>query len=226
MIDPKDDGAVIFEESPIRSVDFAPRVVRSGHRGSFSAAALVVALAGLIGLGLFAGRAGFETGPEAVTVPEAAAASGPSASEPSSGWGFAVHPSPSPASGSRVPTWPPSRGFVYVGGVVDLRSPVPSTVDQHLTSIDVEGTVLVRAARIDITLQSGSARIIDRTSIDVRDLDGGVRPVRAPTFMTSFDLPAPRTGETLWVVVTAYDESGAPIGATRRPIFTGRQPGA
>ena len=43
--------------------------------------------------------------------------------------------------------------------------------------------------------------------------------------MTSFALPAPRTGETLWVVVTAYDESGAPIGATRRPIFTGRQPG-
>ena len=220
MIDPKDDGAVIFEESPVRSVDFAPRVVRSGHRGGFTAAALAAALAGVVGVGLFADRTRVEAGPEA------AAASGPAAVESAPTWGAAVNQGPGSAPGSRVPTWPPSRGFVYLGGVIDLRSPVPSTVDQHLTSIDVEGTVLVRAARIDITLQSGSARIIDRTSIDVRDLDGGVRPVRAPTFMTSFDLPAPRTGETLWVVVTAYDESGAPIGATRRPIFTGRQPGA
>ena len=219
MIDPKDDGAVIFEESPVRSVDFAPRVVRSGHRGGFTAVALAAVLAGVVGLGLFADRTGLEAGPEA------AAASGPAAEEPDAPWSFATHPTPNPAPGSRVPTWPPSRGFVYLGGVIDLRSPVPSTVDQHLTSIDVEGTVLVRAARIDITLQSGSARIIDRTSIDVRDPDGGVRPVRAPTFMTSFPLPVPRTGETLWVVVTAYDESGAPIGATRRPIFSGRQPG-
>lgn len=222
MIDPLDDGAVIYDESPIDSVDFAPRVVRSGRRGGLTAAALVGILAGFIGLGLFAGRTGVDPGPAA------AAASGPTVGEgaPATPWSFAVHPSPSLAPGSRVPTWPPSGGFVYLGGIIDLRSPVPSTVDQHLTAIDVEGTVLVRAARIDITLRSGGSRIIDRASIDVRDPDGGIRPVRAAKFMTSFAFPEPPAGETLWVVVTAYDEAGASIGATRRPIFTARQPGA
>ena len=221
-IDPRDEGAVIYEESPLESVDFAPRIVGTGRRGGLTAAALAVTLAGIVGLGVLAGRSGLESGPEA------AAASDPAASELRPISGTAVFPSPRVIGGpgSRVPTWPPSRGFVYVGGVVDLRSPVPSTVDQNLTSIDVEGTVLVRAARIDVTLRSGASQIIDRTSIDVRDPDGGIRPVRAPRFMTSFDLPAPPTGETLWVLVTAYDEAGAQIGATRRPIYTGRQPGA
>ena len=220
MIDPRDDGAVIYEESPLDSVDFTPRIVRSGQRGGLVAAALAITLVGLVGLGVLAGRNEVGSGPEA------AVASGPAAVESAPTLGAAVNEGPSGASGSRVPTWPPSRGFVYLGGVIDLRSPVPSTVDENLTSIDVEGTVLVRAARIDVTLRSGSTRIIDRTSIDVRDPDGGIRPVRAPTFMTSFDLPAPRTGETLWVLVTAYNEAGAQIGAARRPIFTGRRPGA
>ena len=177
-------------------------------------------VAGLIGLGAFASRTGL--GSE----PGAAAASGTAAVESARNWdGALAVPLVSGAPGSRVPTWLPSRGFVYLGGVIDLRSPVPSTVDEHLSSIDVEGTVLVRAARIDITLRSGSTRIIDRASIDVRDPDGGIRPVRAPTFMTSIDLPAPRTGESLWVVVTAYNDSGVQIGAARRSLFSGRQPG-
>ena len=220
MIDPRDDGAVIYEESPVESVDFAPRVVRSGQRGGLVASALVVTLAGLVGFGVLAGRHERDSGPEA------AAASSPAATESGPAGGAAATPLVTGAPGSRVPTWPPSRGFVYLGGVIDLRSPVPSTVDLNLTSIDVEGTVLVRAARIDIALRSGGSQVIDRTSIDVSDPDGGIRPVRAPTFMTSFDLPRPRTGETLWVMVTAYNESGAQIGGARRPIFTGRQPGA
>ncbi len=220
MIDPRDDGAVIYEESPLDSVDFTPRIVRSGQRGGLVAAALAITLVGLVGFGVLAGRNEVGSGPEA------AVASGLAAVESAPTWGAAVSPVPSGAPGSRAPTWPPSRGFVYLGGIIDLRWPVPSAVDENLTSIDVEGTVLVRAARIDITLRSGSTRIIDRTSIDVHDPDGGIRPVRAPTFMTSFDLPAPRTGETLWVLVTAYNEEGAQIGAARRPIFTGRQPGA
>lgn len=220
MIDPRDDGAVIYEESPVDSVDFTPRIVRTGRRGGLTAAVLAVTLAGIVGLGVLAGGNGLDSGPNG------AAASSPAATEPGPVWGIAVVPVPSRAPGSRVPTWPPSRGFVYLGGVIDLRSPVPSTVDVNLTSINVEGTVLVRAARIDIALRSGSTRILDRTSIDVSDPDGGIRPVRTPTFMTSFDIPAPPTGETLWVVVTAYNDSGVQIGATRRPLFTGRQPGA
>ncbi|MEO8468441.1 MAG: hypothetical protein ABI573_02100 [Chloroflexota bacterium] len=220
MSDPRDDGAVIYEESPLDSVDFTPRIVRTGRRGGLMAAALAVTLAGIVGVGVLAGRSGLESGPEA------AAASTPAATVSSSVSVAAPTPLVTGAPGSRVPTWPPSRGFVYLGGVIDLRSPVPSTVDLNLASINVEGTVLVRAARIDIALRSGSTRIIDRTSIDVRDPDGGIRPVRAPTFMTSFDLPEPRTGETLWVVVTAYNDSGVQIGAARRPLVTGRQPGA
>ena len=220
MIDPRDDGAVMYEGSALDSVDFAPQIVRSSHRGGLVTVALAITLAGLIGLGMLAGEGG--TG----TAPDVATASRPRTTDPEASPDAAANPEPSQRPGARVPTWPPSRGFVYLGGVIDLRSPVPSTVDLNLTSIDVEGTVLVRAARIDITLRSGSTRIIDRTSIDVRDPDGGIRPVRAPTFMASFDLPAPRTGETLWVVVTAYNDSGAQIGAARRPLFTGRQPGA
>lgn len=220
MIDPRDDDAVIYEESPLDSVDFTPRIVRAEQRGGLVAAALAITLTGLVGLGVLADKS------RAEPAPDAAAASNPGTTAPAASPGAAVNQRPSDAPGSRVQTWPPSRGFVYLGGVIDLRSPVPSTVDQNLTSIDVEGTVLVRAARVDITLRSGSTRIIDRASIDVRDPDGGIRPVRAPTFMTSFSLPAPRTGETLWVLVTAYNESGAQIGAARRPIFTGRLPGA
>lgn len=218
-IDPRDDGAVIYDDSPLESVDFAPRTVRSGHRGGVVAVALALVLVSLVGLGVLTGV------PATPQSAELAAASG-AGTPPEAIGDQPVNPGPTGAPGSRVPTWPPSRGFVYLGGVIDLRSPVPSTVDQRLTSIDVEGTVLVRAARLDIALRSGPTRVIDRTSIDVHDPDGGIRPVRAPTFMTSFDIPAPRTGESLWVVVTAYDEAGVQIGATRRPIFTGRQPGA
>ena len=192
------DGLPDFEEAPLRAVDFAPRTLQPpGRRGPFVARAWIVGLAALVGVGVLAGTPASDDGKVLGVDGEVRAA-------------LAATDAPSPA---RVP--------VAVTDVVDLESPAPARVEVTTARVQVLGSVLVHAARVEIALEARGNRVIDHASVDTSDPDGGIRPDRAPRFDASFDLPYPRPNGTMWVVVTAYDERGMPLGGTRRPFAVG-----
>ncbi|MBA3876511.1 MAG: hypothetical protein C0498_06180 [Anaerolinea sp.] len=201
------DDLPIFEEAPLREVDFAPRAVGpSSRRGPLIASAWAIGLVALAGVGALAGGAG-EPG-TARGLPPAGAA------EPD-----VAQPATSPSSPQAHQS--PGHGTAVVTDVVDLASPAPARVEITTRRVAVLGSVLVRAARVEIFLEARGNRVLDHVSIDVTDPDGGVRPERAPTFSASFDLPYPRPNGTMWIVVTVYDERGMPLGGTRRPFSVG-----
>lgn len=197
------DDLPAIEEAPPRAVEFAPRALRpGGRRGPVAAAAWALALTSIAAVGLLAG--------EPPAVPTPAVADGVSADA-------AVE-----LPGRPVPSLPSTRmGALLLRDVVELRSPAPARVEITTPSVAVEGVVLVRAARVLVYLEARANRVLDRVTVDVSDRDGGVRPERAPTFEASFELPYPRPNGTMWVVVTAYDERGMPLGGTRRPFAVG-----
>jgi hypothetical protein len=90
--------------------------------------------------------------------------------------------------------------------------------DARLT---VFGVVIVHAARVEISVEARNNRVIDSIDVDVSDPDGGIRPTQQPQFEVQFPLPYPRPNGTMWVVVTAYDASGLPLGGERRPFLVG-----
>jgi hypothetical protein len=57
--------------------------------------------------------------------------------------------------------------------------------------------------------------------LDVSNPTDGVREDRQPLFRAQFAIPEPRPNGTMWVVVTAYDASGVPLGGERRPFRVG-----
>lgn len=204
-----DDEPVIFDEAPLDSVDFAPRAVRPGRRSRLAAIAWALSLAGLVGIGLLSGGRILGLAPDAsrpATAHEDEVASLPSAD-----------PARAVADDDRTlsPSATPSRAAEAIEMAVAERR----TTDTRGTVVEVGGTVLVRAARVRITLRDADSQTVDGASFDVSDPDGGIRPVRTPTFMASFDLARRYAGETLWLVVTAYDDAGALVGGTLRPIF-------
>lgn len=205
---PPVDDLPIFEEAPLRAVEFAPRAIRPpSRRGPLIASAWAIGLVALVGVGALAGGVTGEPGSARGPLPVVAAE--PDVAEPDTG--------PS----SPEPHWPPRRVTAVVTDVVDLASPTPARVEITTRRVAVEGSVLVRATRVEIALEARGNRVIDRATVDVSDPNGGVRPVMRPRFSASFDLPYPRPNGTMWVVVTAYDERGMPLGGTRRPFAVG-----
>jgi len=199
-----DDDLAIFDEAPLRSVDFAPRALRPpGRRGSIVAAIWALAIASLVGVGVLASEP-VDGGPPRLAD---AAPSVPSAP-------------PRPDSGL-----PSTRmGALLLRDAIALESPAPERVEITTHRLEVAGTVLVRAARVEIALGVRGRRALDHVSIDVADPNGGIRPAWTPTFSASFELPVPRPSGTMWVVVAAYDERGMPLGAIRRPFIVGPLP--
>ena len=193
-----DHDLPVFEEAPLRAVDFAPRVIRPpGQRGPVIAIIWVVGLAVLVGVVGFAGE---PTSPS---------------SEP-----IAQQPPPQPHANDR-PLPSTRMGALLVRDVVNLESPALARVGITTPSVSVEGSVLVRAARVEIFLEARGNRVIDHATVDTTDPDGGIRPQRSPAFSATFDLPFPRPHGTMWIAVTAYDERGMPLGGTRRPFRVG-----
>jgi hypothetical protein len=111
-------------------------------------------------------------------------------------------------------------GALLLGASIELEYP-PARVEVTTPRLYVAGSMLVHAARVEVALEARGNRVLDHLSVDVSDPDGGVRPVRAPRFSASFDLPNPRPNGTMWVVVTTYDERNMPLGSTRRPFVVG-----
>jgi len=105
--------------------------------------------------------------------------------------------------------------------VIDLQTPAIGPVTLTEPDLTIFGKVLVHAARIEVSLEARNNRVIDTVDVDVSDPDGGVRPRSQPQFEVTFPVPYPRPNGTMWVVVTAYDGRGMPLGGERRPFLVG-----
>ena len=81
--------------------------------------------------------------------------------------------------------------------------------------------MLIDAERVLIALEARANRVLEHAWVDVFDPDGGIRPAKTARFGATFALPNPRPNGTMWVVVTAFDEAGIPLGAIRQPFAVG-----
>jgi hypothetical protein len=178
------------------------RIGRSRSRAPLAALLWTVALVGLVGVGAI-GR-----GPER---PDTAAIAG-------TAWpGDAA-----PAIDVRT-SQPRSALGMDLAQVhaVDLRLPGIGPVTLNEARLTVFGKVLVRATHIEISLEARNNRVLESINVEVSDPDGGIRPGQQPQFEAQFPLPFPRPNGTMWVVVTAYDATGIPLGGERRPFLVG-----
>lgn len=101
-----------------------------------------------------------------------------------------------------------------------VRLTTPSQWDEVITAatVLVDGRLAIRAGSVRVALLADDGSGLDAVLIDTANRDGGIRPVRAPTFRVELALPSPRPEGRLWVVITAYDEAGAEISSMRRPV--------
>ena len=178
------------------------RIGRPHSRASLAALLWTVALAGIVGIGVI-GR-----GPDQPSADALAASGAPRGEAPADGLGT-------------------SQPFAALGtdlalvNAIDLQLPAIGPVTLNDARLTVYGSVLVRAAHLEISLEARNNRVLERISVDVSDPDGGIRPSKPPSFDVEFALPYPRPNGTMWVVVTAYDAAGLPLGGERRPFLVG-----
>lgn len=118
--------------------------------------------------------------------------------------------------------WPPTR---LVGDAfVPVRLEQPGAASGALTgsTVAVAGELRIHADSVRVSLQTLDWELLDVTVVDTANKDGGIRPIRTPAIDVALDLPTPRpTGDRLWVIVAAYDEAGALLGAIRRLVTIG-----
>jgi len=176
------------------------RIGRPRSRAPFSALLWTAALVGLVAVGMF----GRPPGQSAAV----AASSRPAGVTPRSGL-------------------PASQPFAALGtdlalvDAIDLRLPPIGPITLNDERLTVFGTVLVHATYVEISVEARNNRVIDSIDVDVSDPDGGIRPKQQHSFEAQFALPYPRPNGTMWVVVTAYDALGLPLGGERRPFLVG-----
>ena len=198
----------ILDDEPEPALLVSARAVRPrGPRASWVAAAWLSVIGAAIAIALLPGRRGQEQDVAARPSAVAAVASHATSDEPSA----------RPAAGFL----PYPLRIERPVQVIDLASPGPGAVRITSSELTVAGSLLVRAARVDIILAANGARLFGEASADVSDSDGGIRPAYPPRFEVHFDLVRPRPIGTMLVVLTAYDAAGAPIGGIRRAISIG-----
>ena len=173
------------------------RIARPRSRGPLAAFAWGGALTALVGLAIL-GRAP-DASPRGV-----AEASGPFAS---------VTP-----SDAAVAQAAPADAAV---DPIDLRSPAVGPITLTTPQLRVQGSLQVRADHVEISLEARNNRVIDHVTLDTTDPNGGLRRDHQAQFQVTFDVPNPRPNGTMWVVVTAYDSHGMPLGGDRRPFNVG-----
>src|SRR4030067_742117 len=110
----------------------------------------------------------------------------PAGGEPAAGGppGFGGAPPPPAAL-------PPPRGGPppVTGHGVAPPSPAPARAEITTKSLEVAGTLLVRAARVRISLRARDNRVLDHVTVDVSDPDGGIRPARPPPVAAALARP-------------------------------------
>ncbi len=203
------EDLAVFEPAPRGTVDFAPRRVDSGRRADVPVGIWVIGAAVVVCIGAFAGGAAIAPFDRDSGVP---------ASEPVSE--RSAESTSSQALRLSGPHWPPRLTPIVTFGPIDLQVPGPTSAGLDTAQMDLHGTVRIRATRLRITLER-AGNVLGLASVDVSDPNGGIRRDRRPTFNATFNLPKSDFGETLWIAVAAYDESGLPLGETRRPYWAG-----
>ena len=173
------------------------RIARTRSRGSLAALAWGGALVALVGIAVL-GR-GPDASPRGV-----ADASGPIASVT--------------ARDAAVARAAPADAAI---DPIDLRSPAIGPITLTTPRLLVQGSLLVRADHVEIALEARNNRVIDHVTVDTTDPNGDLRPDHQARFEVTFDVPNPRPNGTMWVVVTAYDAHGMPLGGDRRPFNVG-----
>ena len=121
---------------------------------------------------------------------------------------------------------PAPGDHVFLAEPIDLQSPGIGPITLVTPRLLIFGTVLVRADHIEVALEARNNRVIDHAFFDTTDPNGGLRRDHPAEFRVEFDVPYPRPNGTMWVVVTAYDARGVPLGGERRPFTVGPIKGA
>jgi hypothetical protein len=134
--------------------------------------------------------------------------------------GLAVAARESPAQAANQPALPHSPVDPRPGSAVNLRWPRTGDALTGAT-VAIKGTLRVRAANVEIVLEGRARQTLASQVVDTTDPDGGVRPLRTPAIDVELPIPTPRPVGRLWVVITAYDGFGSPIGTMYRLIQVG-----
>lgn len=120
-----------------------------------------------------------------------------------------------------VPVRPPAIGRVEAGlGVAPVMLDLPAGADARITgaALTVDGELEVRASTLRIALEADRLHRLEAITLDATDPDGGLRPDRTLRFHAELALPSPRPTGRLWLVITAFDSAGHPIGTLRRAV--------
>jgi hypothetical protein len=174
------------------------RIGRPRSRAPLAALLWTAALIGIVAVGAFGRDSERLAGEAAAATPLTTAAT--------------------PRSGRPAAALGTDLALVYA---IDLRTPAVGPVTLTTPRLNVFGEVMVHAALVEVSLEAPNNRVIDTVDIDVTDPNGGLRRDSRPQFQVDFPVPYPRPNGTMWVVVTAYDAAGMPLGGERRPFIVG-----
>jgi hypothetical protein len=115
--------------------------------------------------------------------------------------------------------WPPTSLAGDAFAPVRLDRPAAGVWAASGTTIEVQGKLRIKADSVRVTLRTLDLDLLDSTIVDTSDPDGGVRPRQAPAIDVALSLGRlPAAGDRLWLVLTAYDEAGLPLGTMRRLV--------
>jgi hypothetical protein len=171
--------------------------IRTPRRGGLLAALVVGLLASMVGLAI-AGR------PPAL---DRSIAAGPTATNP-------------PVRASAA-----TAGVQSSPGVVSLRQlaviSAPPADGRSRWRVSVTGNVLVRAALLDVILETASRWVIDWQTVTLRDPYG---EIHQPTdWSTQFITDRLAPALPAWLVVRAYDSTGRWLGDTQSRVTAAPQ---
>ena len=199
----------LWARAEAEAATFAPRRIAPPRRAPLLVALMgVVAIGSLIGLGSLADRE-----PGAV-----------GSARGTSEIGQTTAPTAAPATAALVAVRPPAVGRVEGGSgaaPVSLTTPAAHSGPVHGRSVVIDGQLEVRASSIRVALQLDRFQRLDAVVIDTTDPNGGLRPDRTLTFHVELALPSPRPAGQVWIVITAFDRSGDPLGTLRQAIMIG-----
>jgi hypothetical protein len=130
----------------------------------------------------------------------------------------AATPAPTVNAAALVPA---PGDHVFLADPIDLVTPALGPITLTSPKLAVAGRLLVPADHVEIALEARNNRVLDRVTVDTSGIPADFRPTVRADFRADFVVPYPRPNGTMWIVVTAYDRTGIPLGGERRPFVVG-----
>lgn len=176
--------------------------VRSGRGSRWLAAAVMVAVGGLIALGTLDPGAAPEAAPAALATVEA--------------------PTPHPLMGRS--SRPPARGPIASGSSQGRAVLVGDVIRIDLQPagrrLFVHGDVFsLRVSRVVVSIEDGSGEVAAASSIPIQGGSTAFRLGPNARFDTHFDAPHELTAARVWVRADAYDSAGRILEAVLEPML-------